>query len=710
MQVIVERLPLEQPSSAVLVSLDPEVMESEGIAPGDAMLIQSYLGRCIPARVGLPREEYRGKQRLLIDRFLRQALRVHFGDRVDVEKIEPAPIARMVIAPSVDLLGAHGLSEHVHKTLAAEGALAGLGSVLYIRFPNSVAGTRYVVEDIEPGPGVITDDTEVVLRFSDAAKVADESVQVTFEDVGGLQREIALIRELVELPLRFPFAYQQVGINPPRGIILYGPPGAGKTHLARAIANEVNARFFYINGPEIVGTSYGETESNLRKIFAEATHHAPSIIFVDELDAIAPKRGQVGTQTDVRMVGQFLSLMDGLSRADAVMVIGTTNRVDAIDPAFRRPGRFDREIAILPPDVRGRREILAIHTREMPLSEEATAYLDYVAQETHGFVGADLMELCREAGLSCVRRNYGDVPPGLIEGYRPLTVEKEDFEQALAKVKPSGMREALIGIPDVSWDDIGGLKEVKARLYELVELPLTNPAVFNSLGIQTPGGILLYGPSGTGKTLIARALANRCEANFISVNGPEIFSKWLGESEEAVRHIFQLGRQVAPAIIFFDQLDAIAPRRSADVASRTSERVVNQILAELDGLQPLSRVIVIAATNRVDLVDPAILRPGRLGTHLYLPMPDLEARKEILQVHLRNLPCIDKVDDLMDNLATKTEGFSGADLEALCREAKLAALREGGYTSAIPLRRDHFEQALRRVQASLQLMGAPAAR
>jgi transitional endoplasmic reticulum ATPase len=344
----------------------------------------------------------------------------------------------------------------------------------------------------------------------------------------------------------------------------------------------------------------------------------------------------------------------------------------------------------------------------MPLSDEAVAFLDTVAEETHGFVGADLMELCREAGLSCVRRAYGDIAPGLFEGYRPLVVEKEDFEQALQRVKPSGMREALVGIPDVSWDDIGGLDEVKSRLYELVELPLTKPAVYANLGLQAPGGILLHGPSGTGKTLIARALANRCEANFISVNGPEIFSKWLGESEEAVRHIFQLARQVSPAIIFFDQLDAIAPRRGADAGTRTSERVVNQILAELDGLQPMGRVIVVAATNRADLVDPAILRPGRLGTHLHLPMPDEAARRAILRIHLRQIPSVDKLDHLIDNLATRTEGFSGADLQALCREARLIALREGGYERAVPLRSDHLDEAFRRVRSSLHMMEGSA--
>jgi transitional endoplasmic reticulum ATPase len=678
-------------------------MEEAGLTAGDAVLVRSAGARRIPARIRAGGEELRGKRRILADRFFRKTLRVYLGDNVEVEKLDPQPITRIVVAPSVDIFGAHGLGDHIHRSLAAEKALAGLDSLLYVRFPNSVAGTRYMVEEIEPGPGYVDESTQFVLRISDAAKVADESMEVSFDDVGGLHREVAMVRELVELPLRYPFAYQQVGINPPRGIILYGPPGVGKTHLARAIASEVRAQFFYINGPEIVGTSYGETESNLRRIFGEAAHHAPSIVFIDELDAIAPKRGEVGTQTDARMVAQFLALMDGLSRVDGVMIIGTTNRPDALDAAFRRPGRFDREIPIMPPDVRGRREILKIHTREMPLTPEATTYLDDVAAATHGFVGADMMELCREAGLSAVRRTLGgDVSGVIMDDFEAPNVEKQDFEHAVSRVKPSGMREALIGIPDVPWTSIGGLDEAKRRLYELVELPLTNPSVFSSTGMQPPRGILLYGPSGTGKTLVARALAGRCEANFISVNGPEIFSKWLGESEETVRHIFHLGQQLSPAIIFFDQLDAIVPRRGSDVGTRTSERVVNQILSELDGLQPLSRVIVIAATNRVDLVDPSILRPGRLGMHLYFPMPDQASREEVLRIHIPDLSLIPGGDELVRGLAERTDGLSGADLQMLCWEAKLIALREGGYAAGVPLRREHFDQALVNVARNAQ--------
>ena len=539
--------------------------------------------------------------------------------------------------------------------------------MLYLPFPGTNSGTTYQVTAVDDGPGYVTADTQIVLQYADA-HLPDGAMDVTFEDVGGLGSQIRAVRELVQLPLKFPHVYQQLGITAPRGIILYGPPGAGKTRLARAIANEVEARFYYINGPDIIGTYAGETEGNLRRIFGEAGHHAPSIIFIDELDAIAPKRGETGAHADIRVVTQLLSLMDGLTRVDAVVVVATTNRLDSVDPAFRRPGRFDREIFIGPPDIAGRREVLDIHTREMPLTPDALAALDDIAYRTHGFVGADLMELCREAGLSALRRStsmLADHRAAFRLQSDQLVVARADFDHALAHVRPSALRETLISRPDVTWADVGGMDALREELRELVEMPLHKPEVLAAMGLASHSGVLLYGAPGTGKTLLAQAVANECGVNFIAVNGPELFTKWLGESEEAVRHIFRIARQVAPAVIFFDQLDSITPIRGDHSGSMTTERVVNQLLAELDGIEPLSGIVVLAATNRIDLVDPAILRPGRFGTHVHVPLPDAAGRRAILQLFLTG----GNVEASIDELVPLTEGFSGAQLRELCARA-----------------------------------------
>jgi len=454
--------------------------------------------------------------------------------------------------------------------------------------------------------------------------------------------------------------------------------------LARAIANEVDARFYYINGPDVIGTYTGETEANLRRMFNEAGHHSPSIIFIDELDAMAPKRGETGAHADTRTVTQLLALMDGLKRVDAVIVIGTTNRIDAVDPAFRRPGRFDREIFVGPPDAPGRREIIEIHTREMPLADDAQGFLDEIARRTHGFLGADLMELCRDAGLSRLRRSAGNLADHRAAYRIPLEdlrVERTDFELALAQIRPSELRETLIRIPDVTWSDIGGLDAVKKKLQEAVELPLRHPQALTAAGLPPHAGALLYGPPGTGKTLLAKALANECGVNFISVDGPEIFTKWLGESEEGVRQVFRIARQVAPTVIFFDQLEAIAPVRGAHTGSMTTDRVVSQLLAELDGVEQLSGVIVLGATNRIDLIDPSILRPGRFGVHIAVGLPDAAARREILRVCLRRPDGAGAAElaSIIDAVAPKTEGFSGAQLRQLCDDAKRTAIRRTGY-------------------------------
>ncbi len=662
------------------IQLDAALMQQLGLSAGDTVRVATERGRSAVARLDPAAADGAGDTARM-DRFLRQALKARLNESVEIEPIELRPAKRVELLPAADVSTAHDLVPHLTALLSADRTAVSRDAVLYLPFPGTTSGTTYQVVTVDDGPGYVTPDTQIVLQYADA-HVPDGAMDVTFEDVGGLGTQIRAVRELVQLPLKFPHVYQQLGITAPRGIILYGPPGAGKTRMARAIANEVEARFYYINGPDIIGTYAGETEGNLRRIFGEAGHHAPSIIFIDELDAIAPKRGETGAHADIRVVTQLLSLMDGLTRVDAVVVVATTNRLDSVDPAFRRPGRFDREIFIGPPDIAGRREVLDIHTREMPLAPDALAALDDVAYRTHGFVGADLMELCREAGLSALRRNtsmLADHRAAFRLQSEQITVSRSDFEHALAHVRPSALRETLISRPDVTWADVGGMDALREELRELVEMPLHKPDVLAEMGLAAHSGVLLYGAPGTGKTLLAQAVANECGVNFIAVNGPELFTKWLGESEEAVRHIFRIARQVAPAVIFFDQLDSITPIRGDHSGSMTTERVVNQLLAELDGIEPLSGIVVLAATNRIDLVDPAILRPGRFGTHVHVPLPDAAGRRAILKLFLAGA----NVDASIDELVPLTEGFSGAQLRELCARAKRLALRRTGYAGAV---------------------------
>lgn len=700
----VERLKSEltNVASKSLAHVDPAVLEAQGLQVGQVIKISTDFSRYpIPARIGESYEEDRGSGVIRLDRFLRTALRAKINQEVEIQLVPSLPeLASVTLMPPIDVSTAHHLNHHLQESFIANRTPLGRGSVVYATFHDSVAGTTYKVIKAQPDIGEVSAATKIHVEVPTSGGIkVDEDV--TFEDVGGMEKEIKLVRELVQLPLQFPQVYRQLGILPPRGVIFYGPPGSGKTYLARALANEVRAGFYYINGPDVVGTMYGETEANLRKIFAEAAHHAPSLVLIDELDAIAPHREKSGAQSDVRMVTQLLSLLDGLMKVDGVVVIGTTNRVDAIDVALRRPGRFDREIFIGPPSAAGRLDILKIHSREMPLSPAANRHLDHVAAVSHGFVGADLMELCREAGLNALRRSSS----GLLDHLAAfrfqesmLEVDARDFDAALTKIRPSAIREAFVTMPNVSWDDVGGLVDIKDQLQNIVERPLKEPEVFRAAGVTAPTGILLYGPPGTGKTLVAQALAKGCGVNFLAMDGPEVFTKWLGESEEAIRHIFRVARQLAPSIIFFDQLDALAPLRGTDSGSRTTERVVNQLLAELDGMESAhGEVIVIAATNRVDLVDPSVLRPGRLGLHLCLPLPNQEERLQIFHKETRGKGLSVANEQLLANLARQTAGCSGADIHAFCVQARMNALKRADYRQLPPLIESDFAAAIRQL-------------
>jgi transitional endoplasmic reticulum ATPase len=571
---------------------------------------------------------------------------------------------------------------------------------VFTPFPSE---TRFVVIDTEP-KGIVRigdmTELEILPELPEAMKLEEKVVPtVTYEDIGGIREVVHKVREMIELPLRHPELFERLGIEPPKGVMLYGPPGTGKTLLAKAVANESGANFISLSGPEIMSKWYGQSEENLRKIFEEAEKNAPSIIFVDEIDAIAPKREEVTGEVERRVVSQLLTLMDGLKKRGKVIVIAATNRPNAVDPALRRGGRFDREIELPVPNRNGRLEILKIHTRSMPLDKDVD--LNWLADITYGYVGADIWALAKEAAMSVLRRVLPEIkwreekelPKEIIE---KLIVKKSDFENALHMVEPSAMREVLVEIPKVKWSDIGGLEEVKQALKEMVEWPLKNSESFEKLGISPPRGILLYGPPGTGKTLLAKAVANESGANFISIKGPEVLTMWVGESERKIRELFRRARQVAPCIIFLDEIDALAPKRGSYAGTRVTETVVSQLLSEMSGLEELKGVVVIAATNRPDIVDSALLRPGRLDRQILVPAPDEETRHEIFKVHTKNMP----IKDInLKELAKKTEGFSGADIEALCREAAMSALREN--MKAKEVKKKHFEEALKNAVPSL---------
>jgi transitional endoplasmic reticulum ATPase len=555
---------------------------------------------------------------------------------------------------------------------------------------------------------LVTSETQIVV--GEQAKAAVAVPKITYEDIGGLREEIQKVREMIELPLRHPELFERLGVEAPKGVLLHGPPGTGKTLLAKAVASETNANFIHIGGPEIMSKFYGESEERLREIFKQAQENAPSIIFIDEIDSIAPKREEITGEVEKRVVSQLLALMDGLESRGKVVVIGATNRPNAIDPALRRPGRFDREIEIGVPDRQGRLEILQIHTRGMPLAEDVN--LGKLADITHGFVGADLEALCKEAAMRALRR----ILPSLdleaesipAEVLNKITVTMEDFHEALKDVEPSAMREVLVEVPQVRWSDIGGLSDVKEELREAVEWPLKYRELFDRTNASPPKGVLLYGPPGTGKTLLAKAVATESEANFISIKGPELLSKWVGESERAVREIFRKAKQAAPCIIFMDEVDSITPVRGIGYGdSHVTERVISQLLTELDGLEELRDVVVIAATNRPDIVDPALLRPGRFDKLLYVPLPDQDARREIFRIHLNKKPIAEDVD--LERLVKATEGYTGADIASICNNAVMIAIKEfvakckdeeeiRKRAGELKVRSIHLEEAMKKVK------------
>jgi transitional endoplasmic reticulum ATPase len=620
----------------------------------------------------------------------------------------------------VEELNIVGLEEHLPELL--EGRIITKGDTIPINMMGHKIG--FLVSTIIPsnGPALIDADTEFVI--GSAPKSASRAVpRVNYEDIGGLRNEIQKVREMIELPMRHPEIFDRIGIEAPRGVLLYGPPGTGKTLLAKAVANETNANFFSIGGPEIMSKFYGESEERLRETFKQAQESAPSIIFIDEIDSIAPKREEVSGDVEKRVVSQLLTLMDGLESRGKVVVIGATNRPDALDPALRRPGRFDREIEIGIPDQNGRLEILEIHTRGMPITEEVN--LESVAKITHGFVGADLESVCREAAMRSLRRvlpeinlEQSKIP---IETLNKIKITWSDFENALRDVQPSALREVHVQRPNVQWNDVGGLDEVKEELKEAIEWPLKHGDLFAQADVTPPKGLLLYGPPGTGKTMIAKAVATTSEANFISIKGPELLSKWVGESEKGVREVFRRARQASPCIVFFDELDSVAPRRSGGEGgdSHVAERIVSQLLTEMDGLEDLKRVVVIGATNRPDIVDEALLRPGRFDRLLEIPLPNNEARKEILKIHTAKKP-IDKMVNL-SKLVELTKGYSGADIAAMVNAAAMSAIREqvsSIQTSPTPASKEpdkknqkapliisfkHFETAVKKIKRNVRI-------
>ena len=678
----------------MIARMNSKSMQAIGARVGDYVSIKGSKVAYATVWPASPQDE--SQSIIRIDGIIRENAGATIGDVVEVRRIELRPLSRLSLAPTESIAFGTDFRALVSETL--QGKPAAPGNMMVIPIMGQ-AIRLYVTSAIPATGGVVSEGTEIMISSEAISMPSAAAPAVTYEDIGDMDDAKQKVREIVELPLKHPELFKHLGIEPPKGILLYGPPGTGKTLLARAIANETNSNFFTINGPEIMSKFYGEPEERVRDVFNKAEAKPPSIIFIDEIDAIAPKREEVSGDVEKRVVAQLLTAMDGLKNRGNVIVIGATNRVDAVDPALRRPGRFDREIETGIPDVKGRKEILQVHARNMPLAEDVN--LDQLAEITHGYTGADLANLVKEAAMTALRRVLPSL--NLKEGIIPtevlskIKVQASDFQDALRVIQPSALREFYVEVPEVHWEDVGGLEDVKQRLREAVEWPLKHPDYFDGMGIQPVKGILLYGPPGTGKTLLAKVVATESEANFISVKGPEILNKWVGESERAIRDIFRKARQSAPCVIFFDELDAIAPVRGQSFDSGVTERIVNQLLSEMDGISPLKNILVIGATNRADILDPALLRPGRFDQVVYVPPPDEKARLQILKIHSKKVPLGEDVS--LEKVAALTEGYSGADLYALVRQAAIIRLRKEGKPGKVTM--DDFHQAMQEVKPSL---------
>ena len=678
--------------------LSTKSREDLEVSPGDIIMIKGK--RETAAVVWRAPIQDENKEIVRIDGITRKNADISIGDKVTIRKVDPKPAEKVNISPAIrevpNLQFANGIDNFIKKSLLKRPVSA--GDTLIIQ-GIALMGSQlpFIVSSTKP-KGIVQITADTVIKISKEAIQEEIVPRVAYEDIGGLKDELKRVREIIELPMKHPELFDRLGIEPPKGVLLHGPPGTGKTLIAKAVATESGASFFSIQGPEIMNKYYGQTEENLRKKFQEAEEHLPAIIFIDEIDSIAPKRDEVKGEVERRVVAQLLTLMDGLEEKGRLIVIAATNRVDHIDPALRRPGRFDREIEIGVPDRPSRVEILQVHTRNMPLSSDVD--LEELSDMTHGFVGADLAALSREGAMKALRRYLPDIDlekpisPSILE---KVEVRMEDFKEALKEIEPSTMREVIIEVPRVKWDQIGGLNDVKQKLIETVEWPLTHPEAFRSVGVKPPRGVLLFGPPGTGKTLLAKAVATETKANFISIKGPEVLSKWVGESEKAVREIFKKARQVAPCIVFLDEIDALAPRRSAAGDNHVSERLVNQLLTSMDGIEETEGVIVLGATNRPDILDHALLRSGRFDRIILVGAPDVKERLAILKVHTKDMPLGKKVN--LEAMAEATEGYTGADIEGICREAGIIALRRDIDAKKVSL--EDFEAAMAEARPSV---------